>query len=303
MRQFPWQAMSSGVTVDEVRAKIAVLERKHERRRAAVAKDLLRIEEAPRLLYETELLKSARARPFDTFAEVVDYATDPPATIRIALEPGRPLQEQVQRRFRLARRLQAAEAKALERLEMIEAEGKKLAGVAREIETIAERGGSDAAIAAFMAAHADLFGASGQTPRKKGEPLPSELPYREYVSASGRAIWVGKSSKKNDVMTFKHASPHAQWLHVSGYAGTHVIVPKKRDEALDAATLSDAALLAAHFSKAPDGAVEVSVTEVKFVRKVRGANAGQVKIERERHVIVNKDPAAAKVIEQRRPVL
>lgn len=267
-----------------MRARLATLVKKNARRKAAVLADMARIEAAPRLVYETELLKAAKTKPFDAFAEVIDYGVDPPARLKIALEPGVPLQQQVEKRFKLARRLQAAEGKALERLQQIESEERALAAVV-----------TDAQLVAFFSDE------KGEAPRRKGETPKPELPYREYVSASGRAIWVGKSGKKNDLMTFKHASPHAQWLHASGYAGTHVVVPKKKGEGLDPATLEDASRLAAHFSKAPEGvAVEVSVTEVKFVRKFRGANTGQVRIERETHRLVDNDPALVKVILARR---
>jgi predicted ribosome quality control (RQC) complex YloA/Tae2 family protein len=284
-------------TIERVRERLNALKKRYERKRVAVGRDLERIEQAPRLMYETELLKTVRTKPYDTFAEVMDYALDPPQRIRIALEAGKTLTQQIEKRFKLARRLQAAEGKALERLQQVEEEGQKLVGIERELSTVAERG--ERALELFLAAHSDLF-APKPPPRKHEEPV-NELPYRAYTSSSGREIWVGKSGAKNDQLTFKHASPHAQWLHASGYAGTHVVVPKKRAEVLDPATLADAALLAAHFSKAPDHiAVEVSVTEVKFVRKFRGANTGQVRIERETHRLVQNDPEAVKAILHRK---
>jgi predicted ribosome quality control (RQC) complex YloA/Tae2 family protein len=288
------------VELETLLARLRDLERKHARKKEAVRSDLAKIEAAPRFLYETELLKSARPKRFDAFVEVMDYGADPPQPIRIALEPGKSLQEQVEKRFKLGRRLLAAEGKAIERLTAIDAEEQRLIGAKRQLDTIVERGAAEAAIAAFLAVHGELFARAPA--RAKGAVERAELPYREYWSASGRAIWVGKSGRKNDLLTFKHASPHAQWLHASGYAGTHVVVQKKRGEALDPQTLDDAARLAAHFSKAPEGvAVEVSVTEVKFVRKFRGANTGQVRIERETHRLVDNDPARVKAILARRP--
>lgn len=249
------------------------------RRLIAAHRDLERVSQAPLIALEAELMKRAKAPRYATEVEVVDYAQDPPQPRKIPLLPGIPYQEQIAKRFRDAKRLARAEDKVLQRIADVEAQ---LALLEHAIAT--------QVITPQVEALLPL------PPRPKYEEPAPELPYRIYTSSSGRAIWVGKGAAKNDLMTFKHASPHAQWMHATGFAGAHVVVPKRRDELLDAATLDDAARLAAFFSKAPQGFVEVAVTEVKFVRKPKRAKAGAVMLSRESQRCVDNDPERIKTL-------
>jgi predicted ribosome quality control (RQC) complex YloA/Tae2 family protein len=254
-----------------------------ERRLAAAHRDADRVSRAPELLYEAELLKSARAPRYAEAVEVMDYAQDPPQKRRITLTPGTPLPEQIARRFREARRLARAEEKVLQRIHEVEQQIALL--------RVAIANGA-------LTPQVEALLPAPQKPKQES-PEP-ELPYRIYEASTARAIWVGKGASKNDALTFKHASPHAQWLHATGFAGAHVVVPKRRGEILDAATLDDAARLAAHFSKAPPGFVEVAITEVKFVRKPRGAKPGAVILSRESQRRIDNDPEKIKMLTHRR---
>ncbi len=77
---------------------------------------------------------------------------------------------------------------------------------------------------------------------------PKHIPYKTFVSRTGRAIWVGRSSSDNDVLTFRLARGNDLWFHAAGISGSHVVVRLGRDESPDQETLLDAATLAAHFS-------------------------------------------------------
>lgn len=106
-----------------------------------------------------------------------------------------------------------------------------------------------------------------------------KLPYREYTTQSGAKIWVGKGAKDNDQLTFTHANGSDWWLHVNEYSGSHVVVKAKDGQKLDDLTLSDAMQLAIGQSKAPKrGKVEVCLTQVKNVKKFKGAKPGAVHI-------------------------
>lgn len=253
-----------------------------QRRLAAAHRDAERVSRAPELALEAEMMKSAKAARYATEVEVLDYAQDPPQPRRIALAPGVPYQEQIAKRFRDAKRLARAEEKVLQRIADVEAQ------IARLQQAIAAQ-----VITPEVEA---LLPLAPRSPHAEPEP---ELPYRVYTAGTGRAIWVGRGATKNDQLTFKHASPHAQWLHATGFAGAHVVVPKRRGEILDPATLDDAARLAAHFSKAPHGFVEVAVTEVKFVRKPKRAKAGAVLLSREAQRRIDNDPERIKLLTHR----
>lgn len=273
---------------EQLQQRLNTLRKRVERRHQAALQDLKRVEEAPLLAYEAELLKTAtqRIKLYDSSVSIVDYATG--AARIIALQPGQPIQKQIAQRFKQAKRMENAAEQVLARLAVVEHQQQQLARFEQELAAL-----PDDALERFSSKLPPAH-----LPKKKMDPTaPTELPYRVVTASTGRAIWVGRGAKKNDELTFKHASPHAAWLHASGFAGAHVVVPKRRDEKLDTVTEREAGLLAAHHSKAPQGPVEILITEVKFVRKPKGAKAGSVITSRERHLVVDNTP------EQKRALL
>jgi predicted ribosome quality control (RQC) complex YloA/Tae2 family protein len=103
------------------------------------------------------------------------------------------------------------------------------------------------------------------------------------VEQDGFEILVGKGDEANDRLTFGIAEPRDFWLHVSGPAGSHVVVrnPDDLDE-LPREVVLRAAELAAWHSKARDarGKVEVHLCRVSDIRKPRGAPPGLVHLKR-----------------------
>ena len=104
-------------------------------------------------------------------------------------------------------------------------------------------------------------------------------------------MWVGRSARDNDALTFHHAKGNHTWLHARGVAGSHVIVPRALD-GLDGELLIDAAHLAAWFSPSRGEArVDVQLALRKHVRKpAPGAPPGFVHIAKERvvHLVVDE---------------
>ncbi len=117
---------------------------------------------------------------------------------------------------------------------------------------------------------------------------------REYTIVGGYTVLVGRDNRENDRLTFKIAGQRDLWFHVSQSPGSHVVLLKndpKENPSKEA--LLVAASLAAHFSKARNASkVPVIYTERRFVRKPRGAPAGQVTVSREKTLFV--EPALPK---------
>jgi predicted ribosome quality control (RQC) complex YloA/Tae2 family protein len=119
------------------------------------------------------------------------------------------------------------------------------------------------------------------------------LPYREYRTSSGIEVRVGRGSRANDELTFRHSSPNDIWLHARDVAGAHVIMRWNRtDENPSASAIAEAAVLAAVFSRArTSGTVAVDWTRRKYVRKPRKAAPGLVIPERVKTVFVTPESA------------
>jgi predicted ribosome quality control (RQC) complex YloA/Tae2 family protein len=103
-------------------------------------------------------------------------------------------------------------------------------------------------------------------------------PYKT-LTVDGFTVLVGRGDAENDVLTFDVAEPRDVWLHVAGFAGSHVVVRIPDDlAALPPQVLQRAAELAAWHSKARGarGKVEVHWCRVADVRKPAGWPAGKV---------------------------
>jgi predicted ribosome quality control (RQC) complex YloA/Tae2 family protein len=105
-------------------------------------------------------------------------------------------------------------------------------------------------------------------------------------------VRVGRGSKDNDQLTFRHASPEDVWLHARSVPGSHVVLRWSGEGAPPARDLEEAATLAALYSKArSSGTVAVDWTRRKYVRKPRGAPPGRVSILQAKTIFVEPDPA------------
>jgi predicted ribosome quality control (RQC) complex YloA/Tae2 family protein len=129
-------------------------------------------------------------------------------------------------------------------------------------------------------------------PATKGKVAPG---ISSYTSSDDYEILVGRNAGANDRLTHRMAAPHDWWLHAEG-PGSHVVVRNaRREEEPPAATLSEAASLAAYFSFAR-GATKVNVhfTQVRHLRKPKGASPGRVILKLRRTVLA--EPLSPKKI-------
>lgn len=127
------------------------------------------------------------------------------------------------------------------------------------------------------AVESEILGLLANRRRDKQRPPKKVLPFRQF-EVDGFHIWMGKSARQNDAL-LRAASPNDVWMHAKDYAGSHVVVRTRGQERIPDAVLQSAARLAALHSKAKsERRVEVTMTQVKNVRKPKGAPAGLVNV-------------------------
>jgi predicted ribosome quality control (RQC) complex YloA/Tae2 family protein len=108
----------------------------------------------------------------------------------------------------------------------------------------------------------------------KSQKLKSK-PYH-IKSSDGYNIYIGKNNIQNDHLTLKDSGSNDLWLHTKDIPGSHIIIKKEQGE-IPENTILEAAILAAHFSKARlSSKVPVDYTLVKYVKKPHGAKPGMV---------------------------
>ncbi|MDF7626522.1 NFACT RNA binding domain-containing protein [Lactobacillaceae bacterium L1_55_11] len=95
-----------------------------------------------------------------------------------------------------------------------------------------------------------------------------------FTSTDGTLIEVGKNNLQNEGLSLKKSNRRNIWLHVQKLPGSHVIIHSDHPSEV---TLTEAAELAAYFSKARDSAnVPVDYLPAGKLRKPNGAKPGYV---------------------------
>jgi predicted ribosome quality control (RQC) complex YloA/Tae2 family protein len=120
---------------------------------------------------------------------------------------------------------------------------------------------------------------------RKGKPKNPSL--ERYVSSEGVDMYVGKNNKQNEYLTNRLAAPNDTWLHTKDIPGSHVVI---RGTSFGDATLTEAAMLAAYYSKARQSSqVPVDYTLIRHVKKPKGAKPGFVIYEQQKTLFITPD--------------
>ncbi|HEU0164770.1 MAG TPA: NFACT RNA binding domain-containing protein, partial [Thermomicrobiales bacterium] len=97
------------------------------------------------------------------------------------------------------------------------------------------------------------------------------------IDDDGNLIYIGRSGRENDQVTFDIGGPNDTWLHARGVPGSHVIVRWVRPDNESEESIETAAALAAYYSGSRgSGTVEVDIAKRRDVRKIKGAGPGMV---------------------------
>ncbi|MFV0340922.1 MAG: NFACT RNA binding domain-containing protein [Parachlamydiaceae bacterium] len=195
-------------------------------------------------------------------------------TIEIALDPSLKPHEEVAIRFKRAKKLIKGLPHAERELALAQSEVRRVQELIDRLEAI----DTDEKWTEFEA-QADLPPFQKKEKTIENEP---RKPYLETIAPDGTLIWIGRSAKDNDELTFRWASGNDYWAHAVGVSGSHVIAKMAKgkelsDEALQ--TLLREALLHSKAKTAKEG--EVAVTQVKFVKRL-GKAKGKVQIANEK---------------------
>jgi predicted ribosome quality control (RQC) complex YloA/Tae2 family protein len=88
---------------------------------------------------------------------------------------------------------------------------------------------------------------------------------------------IGRNSSENDLISTRLAKPDDWWFHTRIYRGTHIVLRNLKRQNLPENLLNLGCRLAAYFSKAGKSSnVPVDYTQIRYVRKPRGAAPGYV---------------------------
>lgn len=240
--------------------------------------DRARIAEADVHRHRGDLLKPALksiARG-DTEALVTNWGAEGAEQVRVPLLPHLSPRENMERYYHQHKRLSRSASLVEARFQQFERDETRLARLLERIEHASDEELETLEIDTQQQVH---------RPAVQRATQPVRLPYRQYISMTGKRIWVGRSARDNDALTFRHARGNDLWMHARGVPGSHVIVPGCGPAGPDQDTLLDAATLAAHFSGSRgEGIIDIATAHRKYLQKPKGAAAGAVRFTQEKAV-------------------
>lgn len=204
---------------------------------------------------------------------------DGDSTVKIPLDPSKPVAIQANKLYDKARRQEDGRAMTEKRLAAAQIELTELQSIAALLEDPSE---TNLETARERLQALGLMPKPGpgtkKTPGKSRKKTDEAVPFRRFTSTEGYPIFVGRNNNQNDELTMRYAKGNDLWLHVGGgRPGSHVVVrlPKQKTASLE--TLLDAAALAVYYSKSRgEPRIEVIYTFKKHIKKPKGLPAGAV---------------------------
>ena len=189
--------------------------------------------------------------------------------IKIALDPSMSPSGNAQRYFKKYNKAKTAEKEAAKQLETARASLEYIESTLTAVEN-AENESDLNEIRAELVSEGYLKRRTVQKKKKESAP-------RHFISSDGFDIYVGKNNTQNDYVTTKLANTSDLWFHTKNIHGSHVIIKLGVNKDVSRTAITEAAQLAAYYSKARESSqVPVDYTKIKNVKKPSGAKPGMV---------------------------
>ncbi len=273
-----------------------------ERKMANLQEDLADARQAEEFRRKGELLKGAlhEIRPGDDAVSVIDYLTGERVRIplRSELSPAENLEAYFARYQKESRGAAAIERQlgevrlACAGLEALREELRKIVSCEPPDIDRLRTFSTDTRVRKLLSKYYPSRPARTPPagPQGRGE-VPGRLLPKRYRTAQGLEIWVGRSDEGNDYLTTRLARGNDLFFHLEGYPGSHVVLRTEGRKDPPPESILDACELAVHFSRLKQATrADVHVTQIKNVKKPKGAKPGMVYVLRGRTVHLRRNP-------------
>ncbi len=203
--------------------------------------------------------------------EVINYFDENSQSINIPLSPELSPSKNAQNYYKKYNKAKTAEIEAAKQIENAQNDLEYLESTLVAVEN-AESEDDLNSIRTEMITEGYLIRKLTKKRLKKKAPAPMH-----FVSSDGFDIYVGKNNTQNDYLSLKFANSSDLWFHTKNIHGSHVIIKLGIDKDVPKTTITEAAELAAYYSKARSSSqVPVDFTLIKNVKKPKGAKPGMV---------------------------
>jgi len=210
-----------------------------------------------------------RIKRGDKSITAVDYYDEKCPEITVELDEKLSPAANAQRMYKLYNKCKTAKAVLGEQIVKWEEELKYIESVQAFLDTAStEQDISDLRDELYSAGYASRM--KGYKPMKQSRSKPLV-----FKTGGGFTLYVGKNNVQNDRLTMKEASKDDIWFHVKDLPGSHVILVTNGEEPSEK-DYTEAAEIAAGYSKATADLVAVDYTRVKNIKKPSGSKPGFV---------------------------
>ncbi len=207
-------------------------------------------------------------RGMDSFV-TVDYYDENCPEIEIKLDTRLTPSQNAQKLYKLYNKCKTAKVVLAEQIEIWERELRYLESVRQFLSRAeCEQDVIEIRDELYRSGYASRL--RGYVPPKKIASTPHKL-----VTSGGYQLLVGRNNIQNDNLTFKVASKGDLWFHTKDIPGSHVIMLCDGEEPSEQ-DYTEAASVAAKYSKATGDLVAVDYTRVKNIKKPGGSKPGFV---------------------------
>lgn len=249
-----------------------------------------------------ELEESDRADEFKTYGDLIvsnlyrfkghessavltDYTKDPPADVKIPLDPSLSASRNAQIYYKKYKKAQTAKNILREQITLALAELEYLNSVSDALSRAT-------GLSELTDLRRELAGQGylRRAATKKGAKDREQSKPLRYTTSDGFTVLCGRNNLQNDTLTLRTADRRDLWFHVKNSPGSHVILLLEGKTPTDLA-MTEAAIIAATNSSVREADnVAVDYTEVRNVRKPAGAKPGMVVYETYRTAYVDPSP-------------
>lgn len=141
------------------------------------------------------------------------------------------------------------------------------------------------------------YGSRAKGGKDKRNSVPTVLKFR---TSGGYEIVCGKNNTANEYVTFKLGMRDDWWFHVKNMPGSHVVMHCPAGDEPPERDFTEAAIIAAVYSKAADGTgVPVDYTRIRYVKKPPASKPGYVTYSKNWTAFVNPDKTVAENLAKR----
>ena len=210
-----------------------------------------------------------RIKRGDKYLVAVDYYDENCPEVRVPLDERLSPAANAQRMYKLYNKCKTAKTVLTEQISIWEKELEYIESVQTFLDAaVTEQDISDLRDELYSSGYASRM--RGYKPQKQSKSKPMTL-----KTTDGMTLYVGKNNIQNDRITMKEAEKDDIWFHVKDLPGSHVILVTEGKEPTDR-DYTEAAGIAAGYSKATADLVAVDYTRVKNIKKPAGSKPGYV---------------------------